>query len=267
VSPSHQLTDLAPPVSRPASPFHPRAPLDERVAQARTSETSSTPACLAGEPALTLDLSPSLPSPPGTLDRLDVSPSIPRAAFHMLRLASSSLSASPARWAPRTRVLLAHSRGAIPAASSFHSSALARLDTERQSPSSSSHPPPNLDAAARRRVQQAPAEPAATAPPRPFDPQQPNPEPAPPIAPPAPDARVPKRRITSMMELPKSFGRNQIIEVPEQVQRDLENVLGHFQAPVRYAFAYGSGVFRQKGYTEKVRSSSFRRSLVHLLGS
>jgi len=70
-----------------------------------------------------------------------------------------------------------------------------------------------------------------------------------------------------MMELPKSFGRNQIIEVPEQVQRDLENVLGHFQAPVRYAFAYGSGVFRQKGYTEKVRSSSFRRSLVHLLGS
>ncbi|KPV73027.1 uncharacterized protein RHOBADRAFT_17337 [Rhodotorula graminis WP1] len=113
----------------------------------------------------------------------------------MLRLASSSLSASPALWAPRTRLLVAHSRRAIPAASSFHSSPLALLDTERQSPSSSSnHPPPSL---------------------------------------------------------PKSFGRNQIIEVPEQVQRDLEDVLGHFQAPVRYAFAYGSGVFRQKGYTEK----------------
>ncbi|GAA5927194.1 hypothetical protein JCM3775_002474 [Rhodotorula graminis] len=170
----------------------------------------------------------------------------------MLRLASSSLSASPALWAPRTRLLVAHSRRAIPAASSFHSSPLALLDTERQSPSSSSnHPPPSVNAAARRRVQPAPADQAASAPPRPFDPPQPNPEPAPPIAPPAPDARVPKRRITSMMELPKSFGRNQIIEVPEQVQRDLEDVLGHFQAPVRYAFAYGSGVFRQKGYTEK----------------
>lgn len=62
-----------------------------------------------------------------------------------------------------------------------------------------------------------------------------------------------------MQELPKSFGRNQIIEVPEQVQRDLEDVLQHFHAPVRYAFAYGSGVFRQKGYTEKVRASRPQR--------
>lgn len=54
-----------------------------------------------------------------------------------------------------------------------------------------------------------------------------------------------------MDQLPASFGRNQIIQVPEQVQRDLEQVLQTFKAPIRYAFAYGSGVFRQAGYTAK----------------
>mgnify|MGYP001575217478 FL=1 len=44
-----------------------------------------------------------------------------------------------------------------------------------------------------------------------------------------------------------------MIEVPSEVQRDLEDVMAAFKAPVRYAFAYGSGVFRQEGYSEKVR--------------
>ncbi|KWU45201.1 mitochondrial matrix Mmp37, partial [Rhodotorula sp. JG-1b] len=52
-------------------------------------------------------------------------------------------------------------------------------------------------------------------------------------------------------ELPKSFGRNQMIKVPEQIQRDLEDVMSSFKAPIRYAFAYGSGVFQQKGYTNE----------------
>ncbi|BGP43781.1 Mitochondrial translocator assembly and maintenance protein 41 [Rhodotorula kratochvilovae] len=170
----------------------------------------------------------------------------------MLRLASPSVSASPAFWAARSRTLLVHPRIGVAAAASFHSSPYARLDTERQSPSSSTYPPPNLTSAARRRLQPTSASSKSTqAAPPPFEPQQPSPTPAPPLSPPAADARVPKRRITSMNELPKTFGRNQIIEVSEEVQRDLEDVLKHFTAPVRYAFAYGSGVFRQKGYTDK----------------
>ncbi|TNY21562.1 mitochondrial matrix Mmp37-domain-containing protein [Rhodotorula diobovata] len=178
----------------------------------------------------------------------------------MLRLASPAMSTSPAMWAARSsRILIASPRVGISAASPFHSSPLARLDTERSSPSRDNYPPPGLTSAARRRAQPAPpskansdqASSSAAPPPPEVNPQQPNPDPTQPIAPPPPDARVPRRRITSMQELPKSFGRNQIIEVPEQVQRDLEDVLQHFHAPVRYAFAYGSGVFRQKGYTEK----------------
>jgi hypothetical protein len=44
-----------------------------------------------------------------------------------------------------------------------------------------------------------------------------------------------------------------MIKVPEQIQRDLEDVMSSFKAPIRYAFAYGSGVFQQKGYTNEVR--------------
>ncbi|GAA6055693.1 hypothetical protein JCM3770_001024 [Rhodotorula araucariae] len=173
----------------------------------------------------------------------------------MLRLASPSLSASPALWAARSRALAAHPRVGLAAAASFHSSQGARLDTDRQPPTSpnTSYPPPNLTSAARRRLQPTPASTKSTEaaqPPR-FEAQQPSPSPAPPISPPPPDARVSRRRITSMNELPKTFGRNQIIEVAEDVQRDLEDVLQHFAAPVRYAFAYGSGVFRQQGYTDK----------------
>jgi hypothetical protein len=32
------------------------------------------------------------------------------------------------------------------------------------------------------------------------------------------------------------------------VDSDLKNILSQFRAPVRFAFAYGSGVFRQEGY-------------------
>jgi translocator assembly and maintenance protein 41 len=81
-----------------------------------------------------------------------------------------------------------------------------------------------------------------------------------PLSPPPVSARVPRKRITSVDQLPKTFGRNQIIAVPEQVQKDLEQVLADFKAPMRFAFAYGSGVFRQEGYTEQVRLYFHRRS-------
>lgn len=47
-----------------------------------------------------------------------------------------------------------------------------------------------------------------------------------------------------------------MIKVPEQIQRDLEDVMSSFKAPIRYAFAYGSGVFQQKGYTNEVCSEN-----------
>lgn len=59
-------------------------------------------------------------------------------------------------------------------------------------------------------------------------------------------------------DLPPSFGINQhaagisLFQTEDpQLQRDLEAIVQEFRAPIRYAFAYGSGVFKQKGYGEK----------------
>lgn len=48
--------------------------------------------------------------------------------------------------------------------------------------------------------------------------------------------------------LSPSFGRNQQLAVPDEKRALLERIVGSFHAPVRYAFAYGSGVFPQAGY-------------------
>ncbi|ETS65272.1 hypothetical protein PaG_00348 [Moesziomyces aphidis] len=45
---------------------------------------------------------------------------------------------------------------------------------------------------------------------------------------------------------PPSFGSNQILPVPQDTDRRLHNILACFDTPVRFAFAYGSGVFSQK---------------------
>ncbi|KAJ1597495.1 hypothetical protein NDA14_001817 [Ustilago hordei] len=45
--------------------------------------------------------------------------------------------------------------------------------------------------------------------------------------------------------LPPSFGSNQLVPVSDETNRRLHNVLACFDAPVRFAFAYGSGVFSQ----------------------
>lgn len=49
--------------------------------------------------------------------------------------------------------------------------------------------------------------------------------------------------------LPKDFGRNQLLSVPNSTRALLEEIVATFNSPIRYAFAYGSGVFEQGGNT------------------
>ncbi|KAH0586172.1 hypothetical protein H2248_007436 [Termitomyces sp. 'cryptogamus'] len=48
--------------------------------------------------------------------------------------------------------------------------------------------------------------------------------------------------------LPSTFGRNQLLPVADSTRALLESIVSQFDAPIRYAFAYGSGVFDQDGY-------------------
>ncbi|TIA84459.1 hypothetical protein E3P98_00124 [Wallemia ichthyophaga] len=50
--------------------------------------------------------------------------------------------------------------------------------------------------------------------------------------------------------MPVGFG-NQYVAVSDEKRRMLEKVINSFNAPIRYGFAYGSGVFQQPGYTDK----------------
>lgn len=54
------------------------------------------------------------------------------------------------------------------------------------------------------------------------------------------------------LTLPPSFGKNQHAAMPSELQAELQEVLSQFRAPIRYAFAYGSGVFKQANYDKKV---------------
>ncbi|GAA5794996.1 hypothetical protein HPULCUR_000346 [Helicostylum pulchrum] len=47
------------------------------------------------------------------------------------------------------------------------------------------------------------------------------------------------------------FGTNQYMNINEELKQQLKDVVSQFNAPVRYAVAYGSGVFQQAGYDEK----------------
>lgn len=64
---------------------------------------------------------------------------------------------------------------------------------------------------------------------------------------PAPRPVVPRPR-QALPSLPPSFGRNQILPVADSTRALLESIVEQFHAPIRYAFAYGSGVFEQDGY-------------------
>lgn len=53
--------------------------------------------------------------------------------------------------------------------------------------------------------------------------------------------------IKNFSDLPhKYFGYNQHIQINEEFKESLRSILWQFKAPIRYAFAYGSGVFGQK---------------------
>jgi len=53
----------------------------------------------------------------------------------------------------------------------------------------------------------------------------------------------------ALPRLPPTFGRNQLLPVTDSKRALLESVVAQFDAPIRYAFAYGSGVFEQDGYS------------------
>ncbi|CAE6524028.1 unnamed protein product [Rhizoctonia solani] len=97
---------------------------------------------------------------------------------------------------------------------------------------------------------------------------QPPPHYAPPSSSPSPVSPAPRRsrlsspapRPTPVMEpgmrvpnLPPQFGRNQVLAVPDRMRALLEEIVAGFEAPIRYAFAYGSGVFGQEGYKDSDR--------------
>lgn len=73
-----------------------------------------------------------------------------------------------------------------------------------------------------------------------------------------PAGATPKHRITTIDQLLRerpSFGQNQMVEVSAEIRKTLEGISSSFRAPIRFAFAYGSGVFAQQGYTPEVRPS------------
>ena len=56
-----------------------------------------------------------------------------------------------------------------------------------------------------------------------------------------------------LSKLPPTFGQNQLLPVSNSTRTLLESIVNQFDAPIRYAFAYGSGVFEQEGYSDAAR--------------
>jgi mitochondrial translocator assembly and maintenance protein 41 len=52
-------------------------------------------------------------------------------------------------------------------------------------------------------------------------------------------------KISKFSDLPQYFGHNQHISIDNDLRQQLRAILRQFKAPIRYAFAYGSGVFSQ----------------------
>ncbi|KAL0961134.1 hypothetical protein HGRIS_006107 [Hohenbuehelia grisea] len=87
--------------------------------------------------------------------------------------------------------------------------------------------------------------------------KQPPPPPAKPQSPPTrlnprPRPRsAPQYAQQVLPNLPSTFGRNQLLPVSNTTRALLEDIVAQFDAPIRYAFAYGSGVFEQDGYSRQ----------------
>lgn len=56
---------------------------------------------------------------------------------------------------------------------------------------------------------------------------------------------IPYEKISSFSDLPVDFGYNQHMAIDNQLKEKLRSILWKFNAPIKYAFAYGSGVFSQ----------------------
>ncbi|PWW74556.1 Mmp37-domain-containing protein [Tuber magnatum] len=65
------------------------------------------------------------------------------------------------------------------------------------------------------------------------------------LPPPPLDFDEPDLNLSSCIHLPPNFGTNQHMHVDDALKDRLRSLLWQFRAPVRYAFAYGSGVFPQ----------------------
>lgn len=67
----------------------------------------------------------------------------------------------------------------------------------------------------------------------------------------------PDLSISKFSELPmKNFGVNQHMIINEEFKEALRQILWQFKAPIRYAFAYGSGVFTQHNSNPSFKSSA-----------
>lgn len=65
----------------------------------------------------------------------------------------------------------------------------------------------------------------------------------------------PRSDIQAFQDLPsKDFGVNQHLQVGDEFKEALRQILWQFKAPIRYAFAYGSGVFPQSTPTRATAS-------------
>lgn len=58
--------------------------------------------------------------------------------------------------------------------------------------------------------------------------------------------------VKKFSQLPLNFGANQHITIDNTLKEKLRGILWKFKAPIRYAFAYGSGVFEQAGADAKI---------------
>lgn len=71
----------------------------------------------------------------------------------------------------------------------------------------------------------------------------------------------PNLQISKFSELPsKDFGVNQHIIINEEFKEALRQILWQFRAPIRYAFAYGSGVFPQSKFKSASGGSTLHPS-------
>ncbi|CAG8696548.1 15275_t:CDS:2, partial [Racocetra fulgida] len=57
-----------------------------------------------------------------------------------------------------------------------------------------------------------------------------------------------QNKAENSFRLSPNFGKNQHLPIDDEFKESLRKILFNFNAPIRYSFAYGSGVFPQKGY-------------------